>query len=104
MPGEWVASYSAGQHRGLPRQPKRLGQDELRIAWSTGALQQEQLENESITTGQMIFTDTHTHLYDEQLAVDEAEMIQRSLDAGVTTMYMPNCDSSTIAPMMSIAE
>lgn len=52
----------------------------------------------------MIFTDTHTHLYDEQLAVDEAEMIQRSLDAGVTTMYMPNCDSSTIAPMMSIAE
>jgi TatD DNase family protein len=51
----------------------------------------------------MIFTDTHTHLYDEQLATDEAEMIQRSLDAGVTKMYMPNCDSSTIPGMMKIA-
>ena len=51
----------------------------------------------------MIFTDTHTHLYDEQLATDEAEMIQRALDAGVTKMYMPNCDSTTIAGMMKIA-
>lgn len=51
----------------------------------------------------MIFIDTHTHLYDEQLATDAAEMIQRSLDAGVTKMYMPNCDSSTIPGMMKIA-
>lgn len=52
----------------------------------------------------MIFTDTHTHLYDEQLAPDGAEMIQRALNAGVKKMYMPNCDSSTIAPMMAVAE
>ena len=51
----------------------------------------------------MTFTDTHTHLYDEQLATDEAEMIQHALDAGVTKMYMPNCDSSTIEGMMAIA-
>lgn len=51
----------------------------------------------------MTFTDTHTHLYDEQLATDEAEMIQRALDAGVSKMYMPNCDSSTIAGMMRVA-
>lgn len=51
----------------------------------------------------MIFTDTHTHLYDEQLSTDEAEMIQRAIDAGVTKMYMPNCDSSTIQGMMKIA-
>lgn len=51
----------------------------------------------------MTFTDTHTHLYDEQLSADEAAMIQRALDAGVTKMYMPNCDSSTIAGMMAIA-
>lgn len=51
----------------------------------------------------MTFTDTHTHLYDEQLATDEAEMIQRALDAGISKMYMPNCDSSTIAGMMRIA-
>ncbi len=52
----------------------------------------------------MIFIDTHTHLYDEQLAPDGAEMIQRALDAGVKKMYMPNCDSGTIAPMMAVAE
>lgn len=51
----------------------------------------------------MIYIDTHTHLYDEQLATDEAEMIQRAIDAGVTKMYMPNCDSTTIAGMMNIA-
>ncbi len=51
----------------------------------------------------MIFTDTHTHLYDEQLATDEAEMIQRALSAGVNKMYMPNCDSTTIDGMMRIA-
>lgn len=51
----------------------------------------------------MIYIDTHTHLYDEQLAIDEAEMIQRAIDAGVTKMYMPNCDSTTIAGMMNIA-
>lgn len=51
----------------------------------------------------MIFTDTHTHLYDEQLTTDEAAMIQRAIDAGVTKMYMPNCDSTTIEGMMRIA-
>lgn len=50
----------------------------------------------------MIFTDTHTHLYDEQLATDEKNMIQRAVDAGVTKMYMPNCDSSTVEGMMHI--
>jgi TatD DNase family protein len=50
-----------------------------------------------------MYIDTHTHLYDEQLATDEAEMIQRAIDAGVTKMYMPNCDSTTIDGMMHIA-
>ena len=52
----------------------------------------------------MIFIDTHTHLYDEQLITEEQEMIQRAIDAGVTRMYMPNCDSGTIAGMMHIAQ
>lgn len=51
----------------------------------------------------MRFIDTHTHLYEEQLNADEAEMIQRAIDAGVTKMYMPNCDSTTIEGMMQIA-
>lgn len=52
----------------------------------------------------MIFIDTHTHIYDEQFVEDQDEMIQRTIDAGVTKMYMPNCDHSTIAGMMNLAE
>jgi TatD DNase family protein len=51
----------------------------------------------------MIFTDTHTHLYDERLIADEGQ-IQRAIDAGVTKMYMPNCDSSTINGMLELAD
>lgn len=51
-----------------------------------------------------MYIDTHTHLYDEQFDADKEAMIQRALEAGVTEMYMPNCDSSTVAPMMQYAE
>ena len=51
----------------------------------------------------MRFIDTHTHLYDEQLLADNDAMIQRAIDAGVTKMYLPNCDSTTIEGMMKIA-
>jgi len=50
----------------------------------------------------MIYTDTHTHLYDEQLTTDNN--IETAIKAGVTKMYMPNCDSTTIEGMMKIAE
>ncbi len=50
-----------------------------------------------------MYIDTHTHLYDEQLAADENQ-IQRAIDAGVTRMYMPNCDSGTIDGMLSLAD
>ena len=50
-----------------------------------------------------MFTDTHTHLYDERLIADETQ-IQRAIDAGVTKMYMPNCDSGTIAGMLQLAD
>jgi TatD DNase family protein len=46
------------------------------------------------------FIDTHTHLYDEQFDQDREEMVQRAIDAGVGKMYLPNCDSETIASMM----
>lgn len=51
-----------------------------------------------------MYIDTHTHLYDEQLMPEEDAMIQRAIDAGVTKMYMPNCDSSTIEMMMHLAK
>lgn len=51
-----------------------------------------------------MYIDTHTHLYEEQLNSDEDEMIQRAIDAGVSKMYMPNCDSTTVEGMMRIAD
>lgn len=50
-----------------------------------------------------MFTDSHTHLYDEKLMADEAQ-IPRAINAGVTKMYMPNCDSGTIAGMLQLAD
>jgi TatD DNase family protein len=56
-----------------------------------------------LTTTKM-FTDTHTHLYDDRLdAAAQDAMIQRAIDAGVTKLYMPNCDQHTIEGMMRIA-
>ncbi|WP_345078451.1 TatD family hydrolase [Nemorincola caseinilytica] len=51
----------------------------------------------------MTFVDTHTHLYDERLMADE-QQVPRALDAGVQRMYMPNCDSGTIADMLQLAD
>ncbi len=51
----------------------------------------------------MIYTDTHTHIYDEKLIVDE-EQIPRAIEAGVTKLYMPNCNSETIAGMLELAD
>lgn len=50
-----------------------------------------------------MFTDSHTHLYDEQLNVDDTQ-IDRALQAGVTKMYMPNCDSGTVDGMLQLAD
>lgn len=50
-----------------------------------------------------MYIDTHTHLYDEQLMAEEDAMIQRAIQAGVTKMFMPNCDSCTIESMMHLA-
>lgn len=50
------------------------------------------------------FIDTHTHLYDEQFDADRAAIIEKAIAAGVSKMYLPNCDSTTIEPMMSMAK
>lgn len=43
----------------------------------------------------MTFIDTHCHLYDEAFDTDRAEALQRALDAGVTTMLLPDIDSAS---------
>lgn len=50
-----------------------------------------------------MYTDTHTHLYEEKLLADD-QQIPRAIAAGVTKMFMPNCDSATIQPMLALAE
>lgn len=50
-----------------------------------------------------MLVDTHTHLYDEKLMRDENQ-VQRAIEAGVTRMYMPNCNSETVAGMLQMAE
>ena len=50
-----------------------------------------------------MFIDTHTHLYDEYFNKDYDQFIRQAIHSGVEKLYMPNCDSSTIEPMMDIA-
>lgn len=48
--------------------------------------------------------DTHAHIYSEEFKNDRSEMLQRAWDAGVTQIWMPNCDIDTITPMMQLAK
>lgn len=49
-----------------------------------------------------MFIDTHTHLYDEQFDNDRAAIIGKAVAAGVSEMYLPNCDKNTIPQMMDM--
>lgn len=49
-----------------------------------------------------IFTDTHTHLYSEEFDQDRAEMIQRSINDGVTRMFVPSIDSKYTQKMYAL--
>lgn len=49
------------------------------------------------------FIDTHTHLYDRRFDSDRDDAIARCIESGVTRLYLPNCDSETIGPMMAMA-
>ena len=50
----------------------------------------------------MTFTDTHTHLYSESFDEDQAEMIQRAIDAGVTRFFIPAIDSAYTERMYAL--
>ena len=41
------------------------------------------------------FVDTHCHLYDEAFDEDRDQAVARALDAGVTTMLLPDIDSTS---------
>ncbi len=46
--------------------------------------------------------DTHAHLYDDQFDDDRDAAIQRIIDNGITKVYLPNVDSSTIERMFGL--
>lgn len=48
------------------------------------------------------WVDTHTHLYSKEFDTDRWEVINRSIDAGVREMFMPNVDHTSIDGMLEI--
>jgi TatD DNase family protein len=52
----------------------------------------------------MQLIDTHNHVYLPDFDTDRDVVIARAVASGVTSILMPNIDSSTVAPMMEVAE
>ncbi len=52
----------------------------------------------------MILTDTHTHLYSEEFDQDRSEMIQRSINAGVSRFFIPAIDSTCTQAMYDLEQ
>lgn len=48
------------------------------------------------------FIDTHTHLYAEEFDGDRDLAVLRAKEAGVTRMFMPNIDDTTVDDMLSL--
>jgi TatD DNase family protein len=51
-----------------------------------------------------MFVDTHSHIYSEEFSSDRNEVIERALNAGIKRIILPNIDSSTIKPMLDLAD
>ncbi len=52
----------------------------------------------------MHFIDTHAHIYDEQFATDQAAMLANAHAQGISEIWMPNCDRTTIPGMLALAD
>jgi TatD DNase family protein len=52
----------------------------------------------------MILTDTHTHLYSEQFNEDRTAMVQRAINNGITRLFLPNIDSSSVEGMLALQQ
>lgn len=46
--------------------------------------------------------DTHAHIYDEQFDADMYEMLERARQTGIEQIWMPNCNSESIARMYAL--
>lgn len=50
----------------------------------------------------MKFVDTHAHIYADDFKEDLSEVMERSLEAGVDKIYMPNIDHTSIDAMLEV--
>ena len=50
----------------------------------------------------MRLIDSHSHLFLEEFAEDLPQVMNRAREAGVTHVFMPNIDSTTIEPMLRV--
>lgn len=48
------------------------------------------------------YIDTHAHLYEEDFLQDQAQVMDRLMQAGVSKVLMPNLDVHTIEPMLEV--
>lgn len=48
--------------------------------------------------------DTHTHLFSEEFDEDRELAVIRAAEAGVTRLFMPNIDDTTIEPLLSLCD
>lgn len=49
-----------------------------------------------------MLVDSHSHLFLEEFAEDLPQVMQRARDAGLSHIFMPNIDSTTIEPLLSV--
>lgn len=49
-----------------------------------------------------MFIDTHTHLYSEEFNADRNEIIKNAITKGITKLYLPNVDSTSIDGMLQL--
>ena len=50
----------------------------------------------------MTWIDTHAHIYAEEFNVDRDDMLRKSEESGVTKIFMPNIDHTSIDAMMEV--
>lgn len=48
--------------------------------------------------------DSHSHIYSEEFNEDRDQAIQRALSSGVKKIILPNIDSTSVVPMMNLAD
>jgi TatD DNase family protein len=52
----------------------------------------------------MILVDTHAHLYLSEFDTDRSEAVKRATEAGISTILLPNIDTSSLAGMYQLCD